>query len=235
VPKALIHIGTHKTGTTSFQYWCENNRSRIQEVTGFRYFKGMFGTTHIEFPLLCARPEREMRSRQNQPSWDTPEFQVAAQSHIRSELNGEDLIISAEDLSLLRYPDEVARLRELLDPYELTFLVVVREPNSFLASYTRWMANKEIEESADPDSFAYVGHDSWLLGYDRFAELFEGIETVQYEQSMSQYGSIIPGIMEMFGLDHQSLPKYSTYDLNSAETPSKILRRLQRLRRRLLR
>ena len=40
--RVILHIGTLKTGTTSFQRWFSDNESAINAVTGCRWFHGAF-------------------------------------------------------------------------------------------------------------------------------------------------------------------------------------------------
>jgi hypothetical protein len=61
VPRAIVHIGTHKTGTTTFQRWADLNRAEILEATGFRYYESMYPSgapsAHFEIALACLRPD----------------------------------------------------------------------------------------------------------------------------------------------------------------------------------
>lgn len=235
MPKAQVHIGTHKTGTTSFQNWGDANRSEIQRLTGYRFYESRWSGAHVEFPILSLRPELDMPARK--VHCVTPEVEQEMRDHIRSQLNGEDLIISAEGLSFIRFAEEVERLRELLDPYDLDFIVVQRERDDFLRSYTQWMKALNIEPSDDPESSRYLGTDSWILDFDRFPELFPGIKIIDYRQAMNVGGSIIPAIMEGLCADPSTLPGWSDYKLNPALSARQLALRnfkrrvKQRLRR----
>jgi len=234
VPKARVHIGTHKTGTTSFQAWGGTNRSEIQRLTGYRFYESLWGGAQIELPILSLRSELDMHARKVNQPWVTPEVEQNMRDHIRSQLNGENLIISAEGLSFIRFPEEVDRLRELLDPYELEFIVVQREKADFLRSYTQWMAKVNIKQSDDPSSVRYVGADSWILDFEKFQSLFPGILTIDYDQAMNDKGSVIPAIMEGLVADVSTLPEWSEYKLNPAPVRKRFMA-LRRLKRRLMR
>jgi hypothetical protein len=206
VPKAVVHIGTYKTGTTSFQAWGSANRSEIQRLTGYRFYESRWGGAQVELPILSLRPELDLGSRKVNHPWITPEVEQEMRDHIRSQLNGENLIISAEGLSFIRFPEEVDRLRELLDPYELEFIVVQREKADFLRSYTQWMAKVNITQRDDPRSVRYVEADSWILEFEKFPSLFPGILIVDYDQAMRDQGSVIPAIMKGLIADTSMLP-----------------------------
>ena len=235
MPKARVHIGTHKTGTTSFQNWGDANRAEIKRLTGYRFYESRWGGAHVEFPILSVRPELDLHARAVHRV--TPEVEQEMRDHIRSQLNGEDLIISAEGLSFIRFAEEVERLRELLDPYDLDFIVVQRERDDFLRSYTQWMKASNIEPSDDPESCRFLGTDSWILDFDRFPEHFPGIKIIDYRQAMNVGGSIIPAIMEGLGADPSTLPEWSDYKLNPALSARQLALRnfkrrvKQRLRR----
>ena len=49
--RAIVHIGTPKTGTTSLQAWLADNRDGLT-ATGVRY-NATFGERHSQFPLVC--------------------------------------------------------------------------------------------------------------------------------------------------------------------------------------
>jgi hypothetical protein len=234
VPKARVHIGTHKTGTTSFQAWGGANRSEIQRLTGYRFYESRWSGAQVEFPILSIRPELDLDSRKVNHPWITPEVEQEMRDHIRSQLNGENLIISAEGLSFIRFPEEVDRLRELLDPYELEFIVVQREKADFLRSYTQWMAKLDLKQRDDPSSVRYVEADSWILEFEKFPLLFPGILTIDYDQAMRDQGSVIPSIMEGLVADTSMLPPWSEYKLNRAPVRKRFMA-LRRLRRRLMR
>jgi hypothetical protein len=175
-----------------------------------------------------------MHARRVNHPWVTPEVEQEMRDHIRSQLNGDNLIISAEGLSFIRFPEEVDRLRELLDPYELEFIVVQREKADFLRSYTQWMQKVNITQSDDPSSVRYVGADSWILDFDEFPKLFPGILVVDYNKAMSEQGSVIPAIMEGLVADVSTLPEWSEYKLNPAPVRKRFMM-LRRIKRRVMR
>jgi len=238
MPRGVVHIGTHKTGTSSFQGWGDDNRAEVQRLTGFRFFESSYAVNAFEIPILAVRQELDLHSVfRDGSNWVTPEIQREMRAHIRSQLDGQDLIISAEGLAFIRTAEEVDTLRELLDPYELDFIVVQREPGDFLRSYTQWMKKSNIMPSNDPASCRYVGTGSWILYFDRFPKLFPGIKIIDYRKAMNDSGSIIPAIMETIGADPSALPGWSDYKLNPGMTTKQVMvrnlkRRLRALRKR---
>ena len=238
VPRAIVHIGTHKTGTTTFQRWAHANRGELQAATGVRFYRSMFATglatrSHFELALVAMRPERWFVGRNIIPEWETPDFGARLEAHLRAELDGEDLIISSEDLSLLRHPDEVATLRELLAGYDLEFIAVRRDPVEFLRSYRAWMSYNALEPSDDPTSVLHATPDSWILDFEALDPLYPGLQWIGYEDAMDRHGSIIPALIEGMGLETAGLPDWRVPPLNVSN--GKLRRSINRLRWRLRR
>ena len=238
MPRAIVHIGTHKTGTTTFQRWAELEREGLQRATGFRYCRPMHRerftsiASHFEFALASIRPERFIQPKQMVRDWDQPEFAVRFAAHLDRELDGEDLMISSEDLSFIRHPDEVERLRQLLPGYDLEFVVVRRDPDGFLRSYRRWMEHQSIAPSPDPESPFHLGPDAWILDTSPLSGLFPGLRWVDYDEAMAAQGSIIPALLEGMGFDPSTVPNWRVPALNSGSAMTRRINRLRWRRRR---
>ncbi|CAB4322883.1 unannotated protein [freshwater metagenome] len=243
MPKAIVHVGTHKTGTTTFQRWAHANKSAIKDATGYRFFEGMFSSdrytgqftsdpsnfAHIEFALMCLRPERKFVGHQR---WHDigqhPDFALRFFEHLAEELNGDDLIISNEELSFIRFPDEVDQLRELLTGYDLEFIAARRNTDDFLRSYSKWMKLRSYEPSSDPHSRFYIEPDSWILDFDSLNALFPALTWVDYDVAMEECGSIIPALIEGMGFQVDALPDWEVPPLNVSS--DRLHRRFNRLR-----
>ena len=249
MPRAFVHLGTQKTGTTTFQTWAATNREEIKRATGLRYYSSVFlpglhNRPHIEFALLSIRPDRSLPARDVMAAREARGIaSVVTRSnllertiaHLEQELDGEDLLISCEGLSLIRHPDEVERLRELLAGYDLEFVVTRRDPAAFLRSYRQWMVNSSFDASSDPLSCFYIEPDTWLLDLDALDPLFPGLRWVDYEDAMSTYGSVTPALFVAMGFPIDDLPDWKVPELNRAEGSTLRTSRLRRLVRRVLR
>jgi hypothetical protein len=207
--RAVVHIGLHKTGSTSFQMWADTNREALQAASGLRYYRGRHGSNHLELANVVMRLDRNMPYRAKHADWNLPSFQSELRSHIAEQLAGDDdVLISSEALGLLRHEEEVEGLIELLAPRSVEFVVVLREPSAYLASYRREIARKGHGRSTHPESFAYTEDDSWLVDYDRRLEVFPEPAVLHYEALVAEWGSVIPAIMEAVGVDPGSLPDW---------------------------
>lgn len=240
MPRAIIHIGVPKTGTTTFQTWATQNREEIRRATGLRYYRSVFpdripAAAQFEFGVLCTRPERECFARNRISPAAVADLPDRVRHNLAQELDGEDLFISDEGLAQLRFPDEVEHLQQLFVGYDLEFIAVRRDRADFLRSYRQWMANLLIEPSTDPDSPCYVEPDSWLADFDAIESVFPGLRWVEYEAAMQTYGSIIPALCEEMGLDPDALPNWRIPNQNVSRgaraRTHKMRRRLNRRKR----
>jgi hypothetical protein len=213
--RAIVHVGTHKTGTTSFQAWARRYRTELAARTAIHYYDGRFSRNHYELALLCLRrgliPVSGMEA-----AWCLGEGQADVRAHIRRQVERpvQSLLCSTENLSYVREPDEVDRLVELLRPREVSVVVVLRDPAEFLRSVRAELGRHGLQPSADPDSITYVEPDSWLLRYDDLLGAYravlgpERVTAISYEESVQRDGSIIPAILRACGADTAGLPSW---------------------------
>ena len=195
--RAVVHIGTHKTGTSSFQRWAETYRQELRAATGLRYYKGQFGASHYEFPMLCMRRDRNMPMRARFHDWMLPSFMAGLRAQIVEELKEPgDVLISAEGLSYLRHDDEVHAVVELLEPRVVEFVLVLRRREDFLRSYREQMVREGFPPSAYVESFAFTDDSTWLADYPALLRAFNNPTVVNYEEALDRHGSIIPALLE---------------------------------------
>ena len=134
--RAIVHIGTHKTGSTSLQYWLAQHATELE----MDHHLGVYRPIHPngrELALLCANPDRSIPTTREIPEWRTESWRTPAWGHVRSEIERGDevLLLSNETLSLLRSTAELERLAELLAPRSVDVVLVTRQPAEFLRSW----------------------------------------------------------------------------------------------------
>jgi hypothetical protein len=224
--RVLLHIGTHKTGTTSLQHFLQDHNGTLLAAAGAHYPTGFFiPTLHADLPLLTIRPERTWPARIRFPETQRPAWQAAAEAHVRRQVESsphELLVYSHEDLSYLRFDDELERLRALLHGRTVQVVVCLRDPAAFLRSYGEQLAATGFAPSADPTSFAYVERDSWLVDRDTLLSGYrrwfgdEHVRVVDYDETVRLDGSVIPALAELVGIPRSSLPPLDEYFLNQS-------------------
>ena len=222
--RVLLHIGTHKTGTTSIQQFLRDHNDDLVASAGASYATGfLLRIVHSELPLLTIRPHRMWPARLRFPETQSSSWQAAAAAHVRDEVTAETpdvLVYLHEDLSYLRHDDEFARLRNLLGDRSVTVVVFLREREAFLRSYASQLEGTGFELSDDSTSFAYVRPDSWLVDYDALLDGYrrcfgaENVEAFDYDEIMKQDGSVIPTFAELLGISRSALPPLDSYFLN---------------------
>jgi hypothetical protein len=171
------------------------------------------------------RPSRDSFARHNWPHIiPDEEYCRTTRERIAQFLDGSSTphqILTNEDLSYLRHPDEFDRLAALVGypARDVRVVLIVRQPRDFLRSYTAQILKRpDRRPSPDPSSALYVGSDSWLCDLDPliggFTATFGRSPTViRYEDAMRLHGSTIPPVLEALGLGHDALP-WKSYFLN---------------------
>ncbi len=224
VRQVLLHIGTHKTGTTSIQEFCRDENPGVLEDVGAFFPAGfLIPTLHSDLALLSMRKKREWPARVKFPETRSVEWLGAAHLHVRAQIEESTvttLVYSHEDLSYLRFDDEVTRLRGLFAPAEVRIVVFLRDKQAFLSSYRAQLRSMGLPFSSDQRSFAYVEDDTWLTDYDALVDVYargfgrRNVEVVNYEMAVQRDGSVIPTFAALLGISRGSLPPLGRYFLN---------------------
>jgi hypothetical protein len=218
-PRIFVHIGTHKTGTTSFQDWLARHETELHDRFGLGVYRGAFPNCR-EVGLACASPSRSLPTR-GIPQWVDPEWRRHVSQLVATQLaRPDDLVLSSEALSFLRSPAEVETLAHLLQGRELSILVVLRNRADFLESWAKHLQRDRYKISRDPSSFAYVEDDSWLADYDSLLDAYrsvfgaERVHIIDYDHAMSSHGSVIPLLMAEIAGAHAPLPDWQSVRKN---------------------
>ncbi|SEA29400.1 hypothetical protein [Alkalimonas amylolytica] len=207
-----LHIGSHKTGSTSLQRWLNSQRSWLLD-NGRHYYRGLhFPNNHIECYLATMRPNRDSFARQAIKAFPADYYSQVKQrlAAFAAEQPGLDKVISTEGLSLLRFEDELVLLNDLLAAVscEIKIVLYLRDKAQYLASYRAQLAKKPGRRpSKDYWSALYVEDDTWLTDYDALIAAYtaafgpEAITIIDYDAQMQQQGDIIPSFIHWLGLD----------------------------------
>ncbi|MEO7573743.1 MAG: sulfotransferase [Acidimicrobiales bacterium] len=226
--RVVLHIGTHKTGTTSLQHFLRDQDGGLLATVGAGYPPGfVLPEAHSELALLTVRPERTWPARIRLPGTQHPTWLAAAEAHVREQLSAsphQTLVYSHEDLSYLRSAGEIEHLRHLLRGPEVQIVVFLREPAALLRSYREQLSAMEFELSDEPSSFAYVAPDSWLVDYDALLGAYrrgfgeDNVHVIDYDEVVRCGGSVIPAFAQLLGIASASLPSLDQYFRNRTGT-----------------
>ena len=216
----VVHIGTHKTGTTSFQHALSSATERIESLGKFHIFRSAYTSVRglaLELSLLVVRPSLNFTLRRLLPDSTLESAQAQMRQTVASELssNAQTVILSQEALSFLRTDREFDDLRSLLTASGRTphFVVVLRKRESFLRSYKSQLVKMGMPTSSPfTDSLSYTEPDSWLVdtaslihGYHR-AFGADSLTVLSYEAMLQVHGSVIPSLWKACGLPEYLLP-----------------------------
>ena len=192
----VLHVGLHKTGSTSIQSWLRDHEELLCQY-GIWFPRGWLQlNNHFELPLAFMRLDRMTNARRRSDEWRSAEWRAGLVRQVRSALvrhPAETTVLSAENLSWLRYDDEFEPLRELVGDAEI--VMFIRNPDDLLASLHRHFHKNGFEGvSDDPDAYNYVKPDSWLVDFDsRIADWkrwFTRVQVLDYDLEAARDGSI---------------------------------------------
>jgi hypothetical protein len=222
--RVILHVGTHKTGTTSLQQFLGDENDGLLAAAGAFFPPGfMIPRLHSDLPLLTLRPDLVWPMRLRFPETQSERWLAAAEAHVRGQVRTatrDVLVYSQEDLSYARFDHEVERLADLFDGLPVTVVVFLRDRRSFLDTYTAQLTATGFPLSDDPASFSYVRDDSWLLDYDALVDTYrrgfgsDNVKVFDYDAAVAADTTVIPAFAELLGIPRDSLPPLGRYFLN---------------------
>lgn len=207
--RVVLHIGTHKTGTTSLQRALSKN-SRLLRSAGIRFYRGLYKpANHVELQLAAMRFERRSPFKRRMDRVPVDEaFRANVIAHVQSFLAlcpEQKFIFSAEGLSYLRLPEETAVLGRIFEGHSVEVIVYFRDKRAFLESYSRQIgASRALRNMKD--SWAYCGDDSWLIDYDGLLQAYSqqfgasAIKVRSYEADKEVFGGTVGSFLALLGL-----------------------------------
>lgn len=123
--QAFVHIGTHKTGTTTLQAWFDGNREVLRD-RGLSYPRAysVQGAHHL---LAGVVTDAKIGVRQIYPQFDFAQSAPSIHQRILADVApGTDLVLSSETFCLYRTPRDVQALHAVLESFERNVVVYLR-------------------------------------------------------------------------------------------------------------
>ena len=220
-----LHIGLHKTGTTSIQHFLHAHRLKLSGCGIACYAGAHMPENHVELHTAALQKDRLTPFKIMSGVIADHAYFEAVRARVREFLSastGMRPVFSAEGLSYIRHPEEIDRLSHILSGRPIRIIVYLREPERFRASYAAALRRQRNAPTDDPESFAYVAEDSWLFDYEKRLRVFEeslgpqNVTKVGYDEAVAKDGSVIPSFIAALGCgEHFAPAEWETYWLNA--------------------
>jgi hypothetical protein len=118
-----LHIGLHKTGSTTLQSFLKLNQSLLKE-NGYLYpFSGLTNSGHHNLPWQLTQ---DRRFRTKHGTWDDLHLEISSSSV-------DNIILSSEDFESLNL-NSIDDLKNQLQPYNTKVIVYLRRQDSLIQS-----------------------------------------------------------------------------------------------------
>lgn len=212
----VLHAGFRKTGTSSIQHWLRDNEAEVLHPRGLRFPPGWLRlNNHLELPLVQLRPERMSTPRSRNDEWRDPRFQRDVTGQVQADLArhpNETTILSAEDMELYRYGDELGALADVVGR-DAHVIITLRDRGQYRDSLVDQLHKSGVGLSYDRGAFNCVEPDSWLFDYDarvdKWRTFFPKLTIIDYDAAVRCYGSIIPAFAGALGISLRGLPEHT--------------------------
>ena len=179
--KTYVHIGQHKTGTSSIQHYLRDHKDELRDrgyyvpdtLVGFdapsKFILNVYALAENRYSGAKTRLLKELNStfferlEINLIADIRRHYTLAQQQHCHS------MVWSNEGLYLLNSVSEYQKLTALFKPYSSRIVSVCcfREKADYLNSYRKQQLKQGLTTSAEPDSYRNLSEDSWLTDYKR--------------------------------------------------------------------
>lgn len=151
--KVILHIGWHKTGTSSLQTFLLNNKTVLLEHHGILFpDTGLISNAHHKLAWSLQDPLISLWAKKI--SFNTPAEEIFALlfTECRTK-NAETLLLSSEEFSLTE-KFRISRLASILKPHQVTIVAYIRRQDKYLESlYNQLIKNSFMRYHLDFDRF----------------------------------------------------------------------------------
>ncbi len=221
-----LHIGTHKTGTTSIQAFLDRNRAKLRTLGLDVYVPRWRQASHLELFEFSQRTERDSFKKLRTGKTISDRFRRSVtrnvQKQIRNCYSGK-ILFTSEDLSLLRYPDEFEKLKILFGSHagETKVVLFLREIEEFKRSWRHIIARRgDLIFDGSKDSILYTGDDSWVFDREALVKAYlqafgsDNLVVKSYDEAVKNDGNVLPEFLRTVGIDPAEFADFSPFYLN---------------------
>jgi len=197
--RTYVHIGQHKTGTTSIQHYLQTHRETLMSAGLYvpDTLLGFDNPSHFLLNVYALDENRNSTAKLRLQEFLDEEFFNTLERRLATEVarhyekaqaaGCEEVLWTNEGLYLLDSETEYARLKQLFSLYsdEVVTLCCFRDKESYRQSYQKQLESLELPLSDDPGSYRYLEADSWLFDYERkkalLAAVFDEVRILDYD------------------------------------------------------
>jgi hypothetical protein len=234
--RVFLHVGKHKTGTTSIQKFLafhretllrhgfrpvSNDEVRTSLGMGYRRANQMNNAT-MAHVLIRPNLQTPLRLLDGDPFLNHDRRKmVNALNALLGGIPQPNLIVSAEAFSFLRTGEEKSLYEALFAGFAVVPLLFLREKQAWIESWkrqTRSLLDRIQPASGDPGVLDY-SEDTWLCDDRAIAEFFDDPQVLHYEMLVRRYGSVIPPFLECLGLPTGAFERIDFFANPSVKTP----------------
>lgn len=234
--RLIVHIGTHKTGTSSFQESLRANQERLAECgvgVVHHTVPTQAGATTARFNLaaladLFVRPGLTTGHRLRHPA-DNPRARLSRAwrrwrwARDLAQRPETDLLLSAEGFCFLRTPREAQQMQTFLrrTGRRPVFLLVQRNETDWRASW----ASQVFKEKGLLDAQAKKRSDDRIDGewyFDQQAIIdfwapMGDVRRIDFDAEMAASGDVLPGLYREAGIDPEGLEIVARKNIRRSE------------------
>lgn len=213
--RVVIHIGSHKTGSTAIQMFCSRNRAALKKAGVLYPESGTpenypFGHHRLAWALLPETPVDVVHQE-----W------AALRAEIDASL-AKTTVISSEDLWWISDPERLAIASSYLDGLSVEVRAYVRPQWRFVASGYQ-TAVIHFAETASISEYSSRIPKNYLMPLDNFSEFFDNVCVRPYDDGSAAQADIVLNFMGWIGVHNFPRPKMPKQFPNST-APESVVR-----------
>ena len=215
--RLIIHLGTHKTGSSSFQQFMVEQADWLRAHGIEPYLEvrpeALAGpnAVSIAHDLLRADAVTTPRFNRKVPAPSRQRLRATAR-HVRwmlAQAEGRDLLISAEAFDFFRTPAEAQALRLVAGPgVAIVPLVALREDAAWRRSWRAQIARTPDLSPADLAAPDFPLPAPWWFDRAAILGFWRGVGPlieVDYDAALAADGDVIPALLAAIGLPRPAL------------------------------
>lgn len=229
IPKTVyLHVGKHKTGSSSIQHYTYQNRDYLSEK-GYRVIDNSIAgviragpancinVAHIILRSSLKTPVR-IRGRDSHRKYLQKITSAMAINKKLHQCRASRILLSAEAFSFARTLPEKVILKTMFQGFHLKPILFVRNKEDWLESWKTQLQNLQNTHGiVDPplEGIFDFRPGSWLVD-DRAIARFYGNNTVviSYEKALMESQSVIPCYLKSVGLCPDECPGWEEFWYN---------------------